>query len=59
MTHRDGFPRLSARSAWCGDKHRYRVGLSRKRRAQRLSVDEGSLAIWEKGIAHPSGKRVE
>ncbi len=19
MTHRDGFPRLSARSAWCGD----------------------------------------
>jgi hypothetical protein len=23
MTHRDGFPRLSARSAWCGDaRHR-------------------------------------
>ncbi len=27
MTHRDGFPRLSARSAWCGDaRHRKPCG---------------------------------
>lgn len=36
--------------------YRRHLGLSCKRMAQRLSVDEGTLARWERGIGAPSGK---
>jgi transcriptional regulator with XRE-family HTH domain len=38
---------------------RRQLGLSRKRIAARLDVDEGTLKRWERGIARPTGKRIE
>ncbi len=35
------------------------LGLSRKRLAKRLSVDEGTLARWENGERAPAGNRME
>ena len=35
------------------------LGLSRKRMANRLGVDEATLARWENGESFPSGKRLE
>ena len=32
------------------------LGLSRREMAQKLCVDEGTLARWEKGEARPTGK---
>lgn len=37
---------------------RRHVGLSRKRMAKTLAIDEGTLARWEKGASRPTGKRV-
>ena len=34
------------------------LGLSQRDVAQRLSVDEGTLARWEKGEAQPTGERL-
>jgi len=34
------------------------LGLSRQRMARRLSVDEATLARWEKGEARPAGGRL-
>lgn len=37
---------------------RRRLGLSRKRMAKRLGIDEAGLSRWEKGLAYPRGKRL-
>jgi len=51
---------------WCGSFpeslaerlriHRMRLGLSRRRLAVLLKIDESSLANWETGKRHPTGK---
>ena len=38
---------------------RRQLGLSRKRMAARLGVDEGTMKRWERGMARPTGKRIE
>ena len=35
------------------------LGLSRRKMAQRLSMDEGTLAKWEKGTVRPTGKQLQ
>ena len=35
------------------------LGLSRKRLAKKLGVDEGALARWEKGVSRPTGSQFE
>ena len=37
---------------------RRRLGLSRKRLARKLSVDEGALERWEKGVNSPEGEHL-
>lgn len=34
-------------------------GLSRRDFSVRLSVDEGTLARWEQGVARPAGTRLQ
>lgn len=37
---------------------RRHLGLSRRRMAKELAVDEGTLARWENGTSRPSGRRL-
>lgn len=38
---------------------RRHLGLSRRRLAQRLNVDEGTMARWKRGETWPTGKRLQ